>query len=118
MREVKAIIRPQRFEQVMEALHAIPGLPAVTVSKVHAYSGSQRRESQTTTDGAEADLAKLEIVVTADLVENVVTAIGQASHTGRAGDGIVYVVPVEQFVRLRDFGGEGSSGRGHEGSQG
>lgn len=109
MREIKAIIRPQRLEHVMEALHAIPGLPAVTISKVHAHSGSQRHEGQAASDAAEADLTKLEIVVTADVVEHVVTAIGQASHTGRAGDGIVYVVPVEQFVRIRDFG-EGSRG--------
>ena len=35
MREVKAIIRPQRLDYVMQALHSIPGLPGVTVSKVH-----------------------------------------------------------------------------------
>ena len=93
MREVKAIIRPQRLEQVMEALHAIPGLPGVTVSRVHAYAGFQRQDIQAASDSREADLAKLETVVPDDLVEAVVAAIGHASHTGRAGDGIVYVVP-------------------------
>ena len=101
MREVKAIVRPQRLEQVMEALHAIPGLPGVTVSKVHAYAGFQRQDIQAAGDGQETDLTKLEIVVTDDLVESVVAAIGHASHTGRAGDGIVYVVPVERFMRVR-----------------
>ena len=109
MREVRAIIRPQRLEHVMEALHEIPGLPGVTVSKVHAYAGFRRRDDQLP---PEADLTKLEIIVPSDLVENVVSAIGRASHTGRAGDGIVVVVPVERFVRVRDYGNEGTGGAG------
>ena len=103
MHEVKAIVRPQRLEQVMEALHAIPGLPGVTVSRVHAYAGFQRQGIQAASDRPETDFTKLEIVVTRDLVESVLAAIGHASHTGRAGDGIVYVVPVERFVRVRAF---------------
>ena len=62
MREVKAIIRPQRLEHVMAALHDIPGLPGVTVSRVHAYAGSAGREAAA---GTETDFTKLEIVVPA-----------------------------------------------------
>lgn len=109
MREVKAIIRPQRLEQVMAALHEIPGLPGVTVSKVHAYAGFVPQGREQSTASAERDFTKLEIIVPADLVEPVVGAIGAAGHTGHAGDGIVLVVPVEQFVRIRDVGQAGSS---------
>ena len=103
MREVKAIIRPQRFDQVMDALHEISDLPGVTVSRVHAYSGFHRRDSGLRTESAETDFTKLEIIVSTDLVADVVDAIKRASHTGRAGDGVVYVVPVEQYARIRDL---------------
>ena len=104
MREVKAIVRPQRLEQVMDALHDIPGLPGVTVSKVHAYAGSPE-DRQQRSESPETDFTKLKIIVPAPLVDRVVTAIGQAGHTGRPGDGIVFVVPVENFVRIRDHEG-------------
>ena len=104
MREVKAIIRPQRLEHVMDALHVIPGLPGVTVSKVHAYSGSAEGR-HLRMENRETDFTKLEIIVPDALVDQVVAAIGQAGHPGRAGDGIVFVVPVENFVRIRDVGG-------------
>ena len=103
MREVKAIIRPQRLEHVMEALNRIPGLPGVTVSKVHAYAGSRGQDRQLGSWQPETDFTKLELIVPADLVDRVVDSIGQAGHTGRAGDGIVFVVPVEHFVRIRDI---------------
>ena len=109
MREVKAIIRPQRLEHVMAALHEIPGLPGVTVSKVHAYAGSVARGREQADWSAERDFTKLEIIVPVDLVERVVGAIGLAGHTGHPGDGIVFVVSVEQFVRIRDARKDGSS---------
>ena len=102
MREVKAIIRPQRFEQVRDALHDIPGLPGMTVSRVHAYGGFRQRDAHSPAENAETDFTKIEIVVSADLVDDVVGAIKRSSHTGRAGDGVVYVVPVEQFTRIRE----------------
>ena len=102
MREVKAIIRPQRVETVMEALLEIPGLPGVTVSSVHAYAGSRQDVPQVPPDRREADFTKLEIVVSVELVDRVVAAIRQAAHTGQSGDGIVFVVPVDRYTRIRD----------------
>ena len=103
MREVKALFRPQRLDQVLVALRQIPGVPGVTVSKVHAYAGSHSHdEPLRPTDDVESDFMKLETVVPAALAERVVAAIGQAGHTGRAGDGVVFVVPVEGFLRIRD----------------
>lgn len=105
MREVKALFRPQRLDQVLAALRQIPGLPGVTVSKVHAYAASHRHdEPSTPADDIESDFMRLETIVPTALAERVVAAIGQAGHTGRAGDGIVFVVPVEGFVRIRDLG--------------
>jgi len=109
MREVKAIIRPQRLDQVMEALRQIPGLPGVTVSTVHAYGGTRPPDNPRASDGMQADFAKLEIIVPDSLVDATVSAIGRAAHTGRAGDGLVMVIPVERFVRIRDLGAPASS---------
>lgn len=84
MREVKALFRPQRLDQVLAALRDIPGLPGVTVSKVHAYASShQRGDPVTPASTAETDFMKLETVVPAVLVERVVAALGQAAHTGQ-----------------------------------
>ncbi|HZS59291.1 MAG TPA: P-II family nitrogen regulator [Gemmatimonadaceae bacterium] len=108
MREVKALIRPQRVEHVVAALHDIAGLPGVTVSPVHAYSGSRPSGSATAPASVEADFIKLETVVPEEIVETVVVTIARAAHTGRDGDGIVFVVPVDQFVRIRDISGADS----------
>ena len=105
MREVKALFRPQRLEQVLAALREIAGLPGVTVSKVHGYSGShQPSDPLPPVEKVQTDFMKLETIVPDALVERVVAAIGRAGHTGRGGDGIVFAVPVEQFVRIRDMG--------------
>lgn len=103
MREVKAIIRPQRVESVMEALLGIPELPGVTVSHVHAYAGSRQDVAQIPPDRREADFTKLEIVVSVELVDRVVAAISRAAHTGQSGDGIVFVLPVDGYTRIRDI---------------
>lgn len=105
MREVKALFRPQRLDQVLAALREIAGLPGLTVSKVHGYSGShQPGDPLPPVENVQTDFMKLETIVPDALVARVVAAIGQAAHTGRGGDGIVFVVPVEQCVRIRDVG--------------
>ena len=86
----------------MEALLAIPELPGVTVSNVHAYAGSRQDIPEVPPDRREADFTKLEIVVSVELVDRVVSAISRAAHTGQSGDGIVFVVPVDRFTRIRD----------------
>ncbi len=67
MFEVKAIIRPQRLEDVRMALHEIAEMPGVTVSKVHAFARSHPRDTTGSVDALEADLVKLETVVPAAL---------------------------------------------------
>ena len=101
MHEIKAIIRPQRLDDVMDALHAITGLPGVTVSKVHAYARPQPHDADVPTRGLEADFIKLETVVPAALVEQVVDTIRETAHTGGAGDGMVFISAVQDAVRIR-----------------
>lgn len=108
MFEVKAIIRPQRLEQVRMALHEIADMPGVTVSQVHAFSRSQPRDAGGSADALEADFVKLETVVPEALADRVVEAIYRAATTNRPGDGMVFKIPVADAVRVRT-GEHGSS---------
>jgi nitrogen regulatory protein PII len=103
MKEIKAIIQPFRLEAVINALHQIPGLPAVTVSPVQGIAierGSYEHAAKT----------KLELMVADDQVEPVVRAIQRSAHTGNPGDGRLFVIPIEQTIKIRT-GGRDEVGR-------
>lgn len=93
MKEVKAIIQPFKLDDVLEALRAIENLPAVTVSAVQGYNVAHP-EYQLHTK------IKLEVMVPDDLVQAVVDAIGRAARTGNPGDGRVFVIDIEQTVKV------------------
>lgn len=101
MHEIKAVIRPSRLDAVMAALQAIPDLPGVTVSRVHAYGRAHPRDPNATPRGLEADFVKLETVIPADLTERVTEAIRVAAHTGGSGDGMIFVSAVQGAIRIR-----------------
>jgi nitrogen regulatory protein P-II 1 len=94
MKEIKAIIKPFKLEAVVEALREIRGLPAVTISPAHGLSVERGSFDQVVK-------TKLEIMVTDDLVESVIQAIQKAAHTGNPGDGRIFVIPVEETVKIR-----------------
>ena len=102
MHEIKAIIRPARGgEHVMQALQAIPHVPGVTMSRVHVFARPQSHGADAVPRSNEADFVKLETVVAADLVETVTEAIRAAAHTGRAGDGMIFISDVRGAIRIR-----------------
>lgn len=94
MKEIKAVIRPHKLDEVLNALHKIGRLPSVV-------------SSQATTTNVSAEfykseqMAKIELMVPDDLVEDVVGLIAQAAHTGNAGDGRIFVIPIEESVVIR-----------------
>jgi nitrogen regulatory protein P-II 1 len=94
MKEIKAIIKPFRLEEVIQGLRQIKGLPAVTISTAQGLSAEHGAFDQVVK-------TKLEIMVTDDLVEPVVAAIQKAAHTGVAGDGRIFVIPIAQTVKIR-----------------
>ena len=99
MREIKAIIRRERVAHVLGALHARSDLPGVTISLVEGV-GQTLGDADSVQFG-EVGMAKLETVVSADLVDWIVENIQQAAFTGRPGDGRIFVIPVEQAVQIR-----------------
>lgn len=100
MKEIKAIIRPDRLSVVLHALHKRPDLPGVTVSVVR---GLGRRYPPEGGEPAfdEVAMTKVEIVVPSAVANDVVRTIEEAAHTGRMGDGKIFVIPVEQAVKIR-----------------
>ncbi|MCO5052895.1 MAG: P-II family nitrogen regulator [Verrucomicrobiae bacterium] len=103
MKMIEAIIKPFKLEDVKEALAAI-GVEGMTVSEVKGF-GRQKghteiyRGSEYTVDFLPK--IKLEIVVTDAQVEAALKAVTAAAHTGKIGDGKLFVLPVEQAVRIR-----------------
>src|SRR5262245_43925235 len=100
MTEIKALIRPERLPEVLQALHEMPRLPGVTVSHVRGFGRRQPPDPDGDAFGA-VDMAKLEIVVSAELAEDIVAAIERAAHTGRVGDGKIFTSPVAGAIRVR-----------------
>jgi nitrogen regulatory protein P-II 1 len=110
MKKIMAIIRPNKFQVVKEALDDI-GCPAMTVIEVKGR-GKQKGITEIYRDREyKIDLLpKLEIniVVSDDEVDRVVETIAKAARTGEIGDGKIFTMPVEEVVRIRT--GE----RGHD----
>ncbi len=94
MKEIKAIIRPFMLERVMNALHEIKSLPAVTISTTHGVSVERGAHDQVMN-------TKLEMIVPDEQVEHLLEVIQRAARTGNAGDGRIFVLPVEQTVKIR-----------------
>jgi nitrogen regulatory protein P-II 1 len=103
MKLVTAIVKPFKLEEIKDALHAV-GVDGLTVSEASGY-GRQRGHTEVYR-GAEytVDLVpkvRLEVLIDDDRVDAIVAAIVETAHTGRIGDGKVWVVPVESVTRVR-----------------
>ncbi len=103
MKKVEAIIKPFKLDEVKEALSEI-GVQGMTVSEVKGF-GRQKGHTELYR-GAEYVVdflpkIKLEIVVPDDQEEKVTRALLESCQTGRIGDGKIFVMPVEQALRIR-----------------
>ena len=103
MRNVVAIIKPFKLDEVKEALSSI-GVQGLTVSEVKGF-GRQKGHTELYR-GAEYVVdflpkVKLEIIVADELAGQVVETIERAARTGRIGDGKIFVMQVEDVVRIR-----------------
>jgi nitrogen regulatory protein PII len=103
MKLIIAIIKPFKLEEVKDSLSSI-GIEGMTVTEVKGF-GRQKghteiyRGSEYTVDFLPK--VKIEIVVTDDLVTKAIDAIVKAAKTGKIGDGKVFVLPIEEAVRIR-----------------
>ena len=103
MKKVEAIIKPFKLDEVKEALQAI-GIQGITISEVKGF-GRQKGHTELYR-GAEYVVdflpkVKLEVVVPDDLVQQVVDAILESAQSGRIGDGKIFVLPIDEVIRIR-----------------
>ena len=103
MKLIKAIIKPFKLDDVREALSEV-GVTGITVSEVKGF-GRQKGHTELYR-GAEYVVdflpkVKVETVVDDDSVDKVIEAISKAANTGKIGDGKIFVINVEQAVRIR-----------------
>ena len=103
MKKIEAIIKPFKLDDVKEALNGI-GIKGMTVSEVKGY-GRQKGHKEIYR-GAEYEVdfipkTKLEIIVDASQVDQVVDTIREAANTDKIGDGKIFVLPVEDVIRVR-----------------
>ncbi len=103
MKKIEAIIKPFKLDEVKEALNEI-GLKGLTVTEAQGF-GRQKGHTELYR-GAEYVVdflpkVKIELVLEESLVERAIEAIQQAAHTGRIGDGKIFVTSVEEAIRIR-----------------
>ncbi|MCI4664868.1 MAG: P-II family nitrogen regulator [Neomegalonema sp.] len=103
MRVLSAIIRPDRYEAVREALTEL-GVGGVTVTEVRGF-GRQRGKREIYR-GAEYEVMevpklRLDVVVPATVAEQAADAVTDAARTGKVGDGVVWLAPLQMVRRIR-----------------
>jgi len=103
MKMIVAIIRPEKLNDVLEALFKAE-VRGLTISRVQGHGGGTERVETyrgTTVKMGLYDKVKLEIGVSDNFVETTITAILSSARTGEVGDGKIFVIPVERVVRIR-----------------
>lgn len=103
MKKIEAIVKPFKLDEVKEALHEI-GLQGITVTEAKGF-GRQKGHTELYR-GAEYVVdflpkIKIEIVLSDDMVERAIEAIRSSAHTGKIGDGKLFVSNVEDALRIR-----------------
>ena len=103
MKKIEAIIKPFKLDEVREALSEV-GVTGLTVTEVKGF-GRQKGHTELYR-GAEYVVdflpkIKIEVVVGNEATEAAIEAVVKAARTGKIGDGKIFVMPVEQVVRIR-----------------
>ncbi|BBB28177.1 P-II family nitrogen regulator [Neptunomonas japonica] len=103
MKLVSAVIKPFKLDDVREALSDI-GIQGVTVTEVKGF-GRQKGHTELYR-GAEYVVdflpkVKIEVAIDEDMLDQVIEAISKTANTGKIGDGKIFVMPLEQVIRIR-----------------
>jgi nitrogen regulatory protein P-II 1 len=104
MKEIKAIFRPFKLTDVITELYEIEGLPGITVSEVKRYGRSSAQDIEKGLGNGLIEYVakvKIELVVPDSLVARVVAIIQKVAHTGNTGDGKIFVIPVDDVIKIR-----------------
>lgn len=104
MKEIKAIIRDFKLDNVITELHKIEGLPGITISEIKGFG---KAKAEGASDAIREGLhlfvkrIKIELVVHNNMVEEVIDTIQRTAHTGNPGDGKIFVAAVDDVIKIR-----------------
>ena len=103
MKKIEAIVKPFKLDEVKDALNKV-GIQGMTVTEVKGF-GRQKGHVELYR-GAEYEITfvpkvKIEIVVTDEMADKVVTIVADTAKTGKIGDGKIFVSSIENIVRIR-----------------
>ena len=105
LKKIEAIIKPFRLDEVRSALEEINGIGGMTVTEIRGFGRQKGKDtSYTMPSSAVIDFVskvKVELVVRDELVAKVVECIAGTARSGRVGDGKIFVLPVDDAVRIR-----------------
>ncbi len=104
MKEIRAIVRPNRLDRLREALRSIPNFPGVTVFKAEGFTAPAAVAKRTVREELTDFTGKLMVCVLADddMAGIIRDAIIASCGTGQIGDGIVWTVDIGEIHRIRD----------------
>ncbi|QKV58038.1 MAG: P-II family nitrogen regulator [Dechloromonas sp.] len=101
MKEIKAIIRPNKLSALRDALVALPGFPGMTVSKVEGCSAPSRHVTRQRIKDELTDYSpkmRVEIIAPDEVAESIYQRITEVAQTGHYGDGLVWITEVEKVA--------------------
>lgn len=103
MKEIRAVIRPQRLPRLREVLRAVPGFPGMTISKAVGCGATARHVPSTIKEELTdfTDKVRIEIVAPDEIADELVERIVRVASTGQTGDGLVWVTDVVRAVFIR-----------------
>ncbi|MDD2770102.1 MAG: P-II family nitrogen regulator [Methylococcus sp.] len=105
MKEIKAVIQPYRLRALRNAFRRMAGFPGMSVWRVEGCSSHEGEEVHDSLRCELTDFShkvRIEIVAEENQVEEIVQTIYENTHSGRLGDGLVWVTPVEHIRRLSE----------------
>ena len=103
MKKIEAIIQPHKLEEVKEALKGI-GIDGMTISEVRGHGRQKGHKEVYRGMEYQVDLlpkVKLEMVIPSERADQVINTLVSAARTGKIGDGKIFVLPLEDCVRIR-----------------
>ena len=109
MKEIRAVIRPQRLPRLREVLRAVPGFPGMTISKAVGCGATVRHAPSNIREELTdfTDKVRIEIVAPDEIADELVECIVQVASTGQTGDGLVWVTDIQRAVFIRKTVGAG-----------
>jgi nitrogen regulatory protein P-II 1 len=99
MKLITAIIRPNMLDKLTVALENVPNFPGMTVSDAEGF-GQRLRTTVYDSLNPFKPKKRIEIAVNDDVVDEIVKVIRQHAHTGKKGDGIIFVMPIDEAVLI------------------